>query len=144
MTRHPVYRMGALYRYALNLVVVQGCDFEPGVPVAEVARIALDDGGWLLVETDAGGASAGPVKAGRMGDALGELPANLSIALAPVTTMARTVLEELKRAGPDQVEVEFGVNLAVQAGVLITKGEGGCHLKVTMHWSGDASVDERR
>ena len=33
--------------------------------------------------------------------------------------------------------------LAVQAGVLITKGEGGCHLKVTMHWSGGERVDGR-
>jgi hypothetical protein len=111
--------------------------------VTEVARIALGDGGWLLVEGGTAGTSAGPVKAGRVGDTLGQFPTDLRVALAPVAAMARSVLDELKNAGPDAVEVEFGVNLAVQAGVLITKGEAGCHLKVTMHWSGGELVDDR-
>ena len=111
--------------------------------MTEVARIALDDGGWLLVEGDTAATSAGPIKAGRLGDALGQLPTDLKVALAPVAAMARSVLDELKNAGPDAVEVEFGVNLAVQAGALITKGEGGCHLKVTMHWSDGKTIDER-
>jgi hypothetical protein len=34
------------------------------------------------------------------------------------------------------VEVEFGVDLSMQAGVVITKGETGCHLKVKLLWTG--------
>ncbi|MFI9247983.1 CU044_2847 family protein [Streptomyces sp. NPDC053086] len=53
-------------------------------------------------------------------------------ALEPVTAAARATLDQLRKAGPDEVAVEFGVDLAVEAGAVITKGQAGCHLKVTL------------
>jgi hypothetical protein len=100
--------------------------------VAGLARIALEGGGSILVEAAAG--LEGPVKANRVGEAVRELPASLQVALEPVVDMARTVLTQLRRAGPAEVEVEFGVDLAVQAGVVITRTEAGCHLTVKMMW----------
>jgi hypothetical protein len=105
--------------------------------MAGLARIALDDGGSILVETAAG--PQGPMKAGRLGEAVQELPASLQAALGPVADMARTVLNQLRRAGPAEVEVEFGVDLAVQAGVVITRTGAGCHLKVKVLWKHDQS-----
>lgn len=80
---------------------------------------------------------AGPVKAGRIGDAIHELPVSLQTALEPVTDLARTVLDRLRKAGPAEVEVEFGVDLAVEAGVVITKSTADCHLTVKMMWRND-------
>ncbi|MFB7508638.1 CU044_2847 family protein [Streptomyces broussonetiae] len=96
--------------------------------------MALDDGGSVLVETAAGVESDGPVKAGRIGDAIHDLPTSLQAALGPVTETARAALEQLRRAGPAEVEVEFGVDLSCQAGVVITKGEAACHLKIKATW----------
>lgn len=104
----------------------------------ELARIGLDDGGSILVEATA--ENEGPVKAGRIGAAIAELPVSLSAALEPVIEVAGTVLGQLRKAGPAKVEVEFGVDLAVQAGVVITKTAANSHLKVTLTWK--RAVDE--
>jgi hypothetical protein len=74
------------------------------------------------------------VKAGRIGDAIRDLPTNLNAALAPVNDMARTVLRQLRDTGPSEVAVEFGVDLATQAGVVVTRTAANCHLTVTLVW----------
>ncbi|MFJ6779810.1 CU044_2847 family protein [Streptomyces yangpuensis] len=101
-----------------------------------LARIPLTDGGALLVEAPA--ASAGPVKAGRIGDAIHDLPVTLQEALHPITEAAQAALDQLRKAGPDAITVEFGVDLAVEAGAVITKSSANCHLKVTVMWTKDA------
>ncbi|MFF9768270.1 CU044_2847 family protein [Streptomyces sp. NPDC053086] len=101
----------------------------------------LGDGAVILVEAHE--SADGPVMAGRVVDTIRDLPRTLHAALDPVADMARTVLEQLRRAGPDEVEVEFGVDLAAEAGAVIARSETSCHLKVTMTWaaaSGDAAV----
>ncbi|MFB6810529.1 CU044_2847 family protein [Streptomyces sp. NPDC056387] len=101
--------------------------------MAPLARIPLDGGGSLLVEAPAG--LEGPVKAGRLGEAVHELPKTLQEALVPVTEAARVTLEQLRRAQPDEIAVGFGVDLAVEAGAVITKTGAQCHLNVTMRWT---------
>jgi hypothetical protein len=105
--------------------------------MAGLTRVPLQGGGSVLVEDMAG--LDGPVKAGRVSDAIHELPLGLQTALEPVTAMARAVLDQLREARPDEVEVEFGVNLAVQAGAVITKSEANCHLKVKVVWKSGES-----
>ncbi|MEV0177174.1 CU044_2847 family protein [Streptomyces sp. NPDC050803] len=101
-----------------------------------LTRIPLESGGWLLVE-EPGPPDAGPVKAGRIGDTVRELPATLEGALEPVTEAARATLAQLRKARPDEITVEFGVDLAFEAGAVITKSQAGCHLKVTVAWKSE-------
>ncbi|MGO4457939.1 CU044_2847 family protein [Streptomyces sp. M-16] len=101
--------------------------------MAPLARIPLDSGGWLLVETSAA-TPEGPVKAGRVTDAIQKLPASLEEALVPVSAAAQATLTQLRKAHPDEITVEFGVDLAVEAGAVITKSGAHCHLKVTVQW----------
>ncbi|SNX88785.1 hypothetical protein SAMN06272735_9294 [Streptomyces sp. TLI_55] len=98
------------------------------------ARLPMEGGGSILFEAPE--LSEGPVKAGRIGEAVRELPSSVREALGPVTDLAREALEQVRRAGPDEVEIEFGVDLAVEAGAVITRTGAGCHLKVTVRWSG--------
>ncbi|SEP83493.1 CU044_2847 family protein [Streptomyces radiopugnans] len=103
----------------------------------DLARIPLEDGGTVLFEAppEPGAAGAGgPVKAGRIADTVREMPRTLQQTLAPVTDTARAVLEQLRQAGPD--EVEFGVDLSAEAGAVITKGGSSVHLKVRVLWNG--------
>ncbi|MFE2174423.1 CU044_2847 family protein [Kitasatospora sp. NPDC059462] len=102
-----------------------------------LARVPLEGGGSILIE--AADPEVGPVKAGRLGEAIRDLPTGLSTALEPVTDLARTVLRRLRDAGPAEVEVEFGVDLATEAGVVITRTAANCHLTVRMVWRGDES-----
>ncbi|MFI5687194.1 CU044_2847 family protein [Streptomyces sp. NPDC051636] len=105
--------------------------------MAALTRIPLEGGGCLLVEAPA--APPGPVKAGRAGDAVHELPRTLQQALEPVTEAARATLDQLRKARPDEISVAFGVDLAVEAGAVITKSRATCHLKVTLSWSRDST-----
>lgn len=105
--------------------------------MTHLVRISLADGGSILVEAPTAG--EGPVKAGRLGDAIQQLPGNLQAALTSVTAAAGAVLDQLRQAGPDGVTVEFGVDLAVTAGAVITKGSANCHLRVTMTWQRNES-----
>ncbi|MFB7474462.1 CU044_2847 family protein [Kitasatospora sp. NPDC056184] len=100
--------------------------------MAGLARIPLEDGGWVLIE--APGGAEGPVKAGRVGEAIRDLPTTLQGALVPVTTAAHAALDELRRIGPDEIAVEFGIDLAVEAGAVITKSSANCHLLVRAMW----------
>ncbi|UUY52788.1 hypothetical protein NRK68_36650 (plasmid) [Streptomyces yangpuensis] len=106
--------------------------------MAPLARIPLDGGGFVLIEAPA--APDGPVKAGRVSDAIRDLPGSLEDALEPVTQAAHVALEQLRKAGPDEITVEFGVDLAVEAGAVITKTGAHCHLKVTVRWEQAGSV----
>lgn len=98
-----------------------------------LARIPLEGGGAVLVE--AGPEVDGPVKAGRVADAVRDLPRTMQDVMGPIGDTARAVLEQLRQAGPDEVEVEFGVDLSAQVGAVITKGESAVHLKVRVLWS---------
>ncbi|MGW9069771.1 CU044_2847 family protein [Streptomyces yangpuensis] len=98
-----------------------------------MTRLPLDDGGYILVAEPAG-VLEGPVKAGRLCEAIGELPRTLQEALAPVTEAARAALDQLRQARPDEIAVDFGIDLAAQAGAVITKSQAGCHLKVITSW----------
>ncbi|MBW5485746.1 CU044_2847 family protein [Streptomyces bambusae] len=101
-----------------------------------LARIPLEGGGSILVEGSA--ALAGPVQAGRIGEAVQNFPVTLQKALEPITQAARATLDQLRKAGPDEIAVEFGIDLAVEVGAVITKSQAACHLTVTMTWKHDA------
>ena len=103
-----------------------------------LTRIPLDGGGSVLVEQP-GLPDGGPVKAGRVGDSVRELPGTLEGALEPVTEAARAALTQLRKARPDEITVEFGVDLAFEAGAVITKSQAGCHLRVTVSWRDQGS-----
>ncbi|MBT2610030.1 hypothetical protein J7I97_17575 [Streptomyces sp. ISL-87] len=103
--------------------------------MTHLARIPLEGGGSILVEAPA--STEGPVKAGRVSDAIHDLPGNLQEALGSVSEAAHAMLHQLRKAGPDGISMEFGVDLAVEAGVVITKSSLNSHLKVTMSWKKD-------
>ncbi|MFG2985549.1 CU044_2847 family protein [Streptomyces sp. NPDC048258] len=108
------------------------CTTGGGGVVAPVARIPLEGGGYVLFEAQP--TTEGPVKAGRIGDAIHGLPETLQEALGPVTEAARVTLDQLRKASPDDITVQFGIDLSIAAGAVITKTGAGCHFTVTMAW----------
>lgn len=115
-----------------------GATIDDGGVLAALTRIPLDGGGCILVEQQA--EWDGPVKASRIGDAVRELPVTLERALEPVTEAARASLDQLRKAHADQITVEFGIDLAFEAGAVITKSQASCHLKVTISWKSDRTA----
>lgn len=105
-------------------------------PMRGLVRIPLEGGGSLLFDAPAVDGADGPVKATKLGDAIRDLPHSLETTLVPVRQAAQVMLDQLRKAGPDEVELEFGVDLASQAGAVIAKSEAGFHLKVRVTWHG--------
>ncbi|WP_309505439.1 CU044_2847 family protein [Streptomyces phytophilus] len=111
-----------------------------------VGRLSLASGKEVLFEVMPNAVPAsgeGPVKAGRVTDAVREVPRSLLEALAPVQEMAGAVAAQLRQAGPAEVEVEFGVDLSAQAGVIVSKGGAAAHLKVRLLWQAGAGDNVR-
>lgn len=109
--------------------------------MTSLARVPIEGGGTILFEAAPLSSYEGPVKAGRIGDAVRDLPNTLQQVLEPVRNAAAAVLEQLRQAGPDEVEVEFGVDLSAQAGAVITKGESAVHFKVRVLWQRPGFVE---
>lgn len=101
--------------------------------MADLVRIPLDDGGSVLVE-DVRPHGQGPVRVSRVGDVIKEASGSIGAVLVPVRQAAAAALEELRKARPDEVEVEFGVCFTAEAGAVITKTEAGAHLTVKLVW----------
>jgi len=101
--------------------------------MSELLRIPLDGGGSLLV-SGVEPASGGPVRAASRLDAVPELVDTLERSLEPIRRGAAAVLDSLRGAGPDEIEVEFGVAFTAQAGAVIAKAGSECHLTVTLTW----------
>lgn len=100
--------------------------------MAELVAVPLDSGGEIIVEMDH--IDGGVVKAGRPGEIVAQAAQSLESALKSVTPAAQSILATLRQAGPHAVTVEFGLELTAQAGAVIAKTEGKCHLKVALHW----------
>ncbi|MFY1621789.1 CU044_2847 family protein [Micromonospora sp. WMMD735] len=105
--------------------------------MTELARIPLAGGGVVLVESAEVDTAGGPVKAGRVGDRVHEMSATLQDLLEPVVDAAQVLLDQLSRAKPAELEVEFGIALSAQAGAVITKTAMSGNLKVKMKWRRD-------
>lgn len=118
--------------------------------VSDLVRVPLDGGGAIVVRTGLGASASsedhgpvirsGPVQAGRAGDLMDDVvtaTSSLREALEPVTQMSQQVLEQLGKARPRQVRVEFGVELTAQTGALLAKAGADCHLTVTLTWGAD-------
>lgn len=100
-----------------------------------LVEVRLDNGGLVLVEMDH--VSGGVVKAGRADRVVAQAKQTLEEALDSVTPVAQSILTKLRKAGPQAATVEFGVNFTVEAGAVIAKTSGSCHVKVILHWKPD-------
>jgi hypothetical protein len=78
------------------------------------------------------------VRAGRAQDAAEQIVAQtaqtLRAALDPLAQMSRQVLEQFAESSPQEVQVQFGVELTAEAGAVLTKAGASCHLNVTLTW----------
>jgi hypothetical protein len=102
--------------------------------MAEVVRFELEGGGSVLVEM--GGGEPGIVRASRLSEVARTAQVSFEAALAGVRDAAASALRTFRDIPqpPDEVAVEFGVELNAQAGALIAQAGASSHLQVTLTW----------
>jgi Trypsin-co-occurring domain 1 len=102
-----------------------------------IVQFPLDEGGSVLVEVDE--PPAGPTVRGlgqdrsKLVEQAGQTFEN---ATAAVTPAARSLIARLRSASdpPDEVGIEFGLQLSAQAGAFIASAATEANFKVSMTW----------
>jgi hypothetical protein len=104
---------------------------EPAEPVASTGPSFTDVGA-----RPGAGPSFTDIRADRMSD---RVQARVESLHGVVTSVARSLAEPLRSVRPDEVSVEFGIELTAKAGKvvgLLADGEAKGSIKVTLTWNG--------
>src|SRR5262249_30392640 len=98
-----------------------------GMTVPSVVRYALDDETVVVFEVDPAGVflPSGPEEiVGKLGDAVG-----------PAVDGARVVLDRVKSAQPDEIELKFGIKVSGTLNWYVAKAATEATFEVTLKWS---------
>jgi hypothetical protein len=104
--------------------------------VTDVARYRLEDGGSVLVEVEP--LDRGPVRRGaRIEERVQEAGDTLEHVLGQVAPIATGLIARIRERDdwPNEVEVEFGVKLTAEAGVIIARAAGEANFRLLMRWA---------
>ncbi|WP_326591631.1 CU044_2847 family protein [Streptomyces brevispora] len=117
-----------------------------GDSVARITRIEMPDGTpvWARIsgaeELDLPAPGAGPTYTDTgFGDIADQVQARVESLQGVVTSVARSLAVPLRAVRPDEVSVEFGIELTAKAGRivgLLADGEAKGAIKVTLTWNG--------
>jgi hypothetical protein len=102
--------------------------------MGELIRFDLEGGGSVLVEGPDG--DLGIARASRMKDAISSANVSFEGALTGVRNAAVSALQHFRDVPqpPDEVIIEFGVELSGQAGAVIAQAAATSHMQVTLTW----------
>ncbi len=100
-----------------------------------LVEFPLEEGGSILVQIDEEDAG-GTIRAGRE-DTIEKAKDTFEEALNRVLPAAKSVVEKLQRmeSRPDEIEVNFGINLSTKAGAFIASASAEANFGVTVHWT---------
>ena len=100
----------------------------------KLVEFPLEDGGSVYVEADP---LAGEVTRGmRPRELAGEASQTFEAALARVQPAALAIVERLRGVAdaPDEIQVEFGIQLSAELGAFVAKASGDANFSVTLRW----------
>jgi hypothetical protein len=94
---------------------------------SQVVTYRVDDSTTVKFEIDPteGFGPAGP----------GEVSGRVKEAVGPAVDAAKVVLDKVKEAGPDEIELKFGLKVSGGANWLIAKATAESNFEVTLTWS---------
>jgi hypothetical protein len=100
-----------------------------------LVEFPLEEGGSILVQIDEPD-TGGTIRAGRE-DTIEKAKDTFEDALNRVLPAAKSVVEKLQSMAskPDEIEVNFGINLSTQAGAFIALASAAANFGVTVRWT---------
>jgi hypothetical protein len=106
--------------------------------LVETVAFPLEGGGRVLVRVDTVDAYGGVVtRGGRAEEAVAEAGQTFESALSTIRDVADAVLHELARLAvpPQEVRVEFGLELTTKAAVVVASASATAQLHVALAWN---------
>jgi hypothetical protein len=104
-----------------------------------LVEFRLEDGTSIFVEAES--QSREVTRGGRGGDLAVEAGESFESALARVQPAAVAVVDRFRGLSdaPEEVEVEFGIQLSAEVGAFVAKAAGEANFRVAMRWKRDSS-----
>jgi hypothetical protein len=102
--------------------------------MTQVVEFLLDDGSMLRVQAADADLPSGPVPASR-GELLLAAGETLEQSFQRVIPALSAMTTRLRDLSPDQLNVEFGLTLTAEAGIIVAKGAAEVHFTVNLGWS---------
>lgn len=98
-------------------------------------EVPLDGAGTIVMEVDDEDAS-GIVRSARPGEVVGAAVMSFDAALERFQPMAQKLIAKLGDIAdrPDEVGVEFGLKMSMEAGLVVAHTSGEANFKVSLQW----------
>jgi hypothetical protein len=103
---------------------------------AQVVTYAVDDSTSVSFEIE-------PVPGFRPVGGAKEILGRVQQAVAPAVEAAKVVLDKVEEAGPDQVELKFGVKVSGGTNWLVAKTAGEGNFEITLTWERKSEASRR-
>ncbi|MEZ0449391.1 CU044_2847 family protein [Cellulomonas sp. ICMP 17802] len=111
--------------------------------MTQLLTFGTADGAEVVVQVDDGADLPGMVTRGlRDGAVVQRVEQTFDDALSRVQPAVRAMLAQLRSPvdGPDQIEVEFGIQMSAEVGAFVAGASSTANFKVTLTWKSTASA----
>lgn len=100
----------------------------------QLIEFPLASGGFIVIEVDE--AEGGIVRATRPGEIVAKATETFENTLEKIKPAASAIIAKLRGLcdPPDEMEVEFGLKLSAEAGVVVAAAGAEANYKVTLKW----------
>lgn len=97
---------------------------------------ALEGGGAILVEVDGVEPTGSRVRGGSPAEVAERARQTFEASLERIKPAAAAIIAKIRELSdkPEQIDVEFGIKLSAEAGVVIASTSIEANFKVTLHW----------
>jgi hypothetical protein len=104
--------------------------------VKQLVEFPLEDGGSIIVEVEGTGGSVGVVRGVRQDEVVDRAKQSFETALEKLKPAAAAIIGKLRDLSepPDKIEVEFGIKLHADAGVVLAAAGAEANYTVTLTW----------
>jgi hypothetical protein len=103
----------------------------------QLVEFPLESGGSVIVQVDEDNPAIGLERAANAGEIVARAGQTLESALSGIRPAIDSIFSRFKDLvdSPDQIELEFGIKLNTQVGLLITSGSSEANMVVRLQWN---------
>lgn len=105
----------------------------------KLVEFPLENGGSVYVEAESDSLGGEVTRGMRSSELAGEASQTLEAALSRVQPAAVAIVDRLRALAdaPEEIGVEFGIQLSAEVGAFVAKASGDANFRVSLRWKRD-------